>query len=42
MMPLSIPMPSCRTLASGARQFVVQDPFEIIVSVDCSARWFTP
>jgi hypothetical protein len=42
MMPDSMPNASCRTLASGARQFVVHDPFETTRCSGRSWRWLTP
>ncbi len=37
-LPRSIPMASLSTFASGAKQFVVQDPFETIRSGTTSSR----
>ena len=42
MMPLSMPIASFSTLAKGDRQFVVQDPFDTIRSLDYETRWLTP
>jgi hypothetical protein len=37
-----MPIFSCSTLASGARQLVVQEAFEITVSEAFSVSWLTP
>ena len=37
-----MPMLSFRAFASGARQLVVQEAFEITVSLAFSTPWFTP
>ena len=38
----SIPKLSCKTLAIGAKQFVVQEALETITSDDLILLWFTP
>ena len=42
MYPRSMPKLSCSTLASGARQFVVQDAFEMIVCEPSNLSSFAP
>ena len=42
MKPLSIPNFSSRTIAKGARQLVVQDPFEITLWFFLMVSLFTP
>ena len=42
MKPLSMPIASFSTLATGARQFVVQDAFDTTVCAFTSLSWFTP
>ncbi len=40
--PCTMPIFSCSTFASGARQLVVHDAFEMTWWVDFSVLWFTP
>ncbi len=42
MKPRLMPMASFSTLATGDRQFVVQDAFETMMSSAVSDSWFTP
>src|SRR6202040_2796738 len=42
MIPARIPTLSCSTLATGARQLVVQEALEITVWLLFSTLWFTP
>src|SRR5450755_216389 len=42
MTPARMPISSCSTFARGARQFVVQDAFEMTLKLDFKILWFTP
>jgi hypothetical protein len=42
MIPFTTPTVSCSTLASGAKQFVVHEAFEMTVSLAFNVWWFTP
>ena len=42
MTPAAMPTLSFSTLASGARQLVVQEAFEITVWLALSTPWLTP
>src|SRR5208337_686725 len=42
MTPARMPISSCSTFARGARQFVVQDAFEMTLKLDFNILWFTP
>ena len=42
MKPLSIPTPLSRTIATGAKQLVVQDPFEIMLCLLVNMWLLTP
>jgi len=42
MKPRSMPTASCSAKATGARQLVVQDAFETMVSSGDSVSWLTP
>ena len=42
MTPAAMPILSCSTFASGARQLVVHDALEMTVWLDLSVLWLTP
>ncbi len=42
MKPVSMPTVSFSTFATGARQFVVHEPFETTMWSLVSLSWFTP
>jgi len=42
MKPRSMPIASFRTLATGARQFVVHEAFEMTRCSEVSFWWLTP
>ena len=42
MKPLEMPIESFRTLATGDRQFVVQEALETTMSSEVRETWLTP
>src|SRR5216684_6735916 len=42
MKPRSMPIPWCKTYATGARQLVVHEAFEMTVCLADSSSWLTP